>query len=223
MSPRFVKDNTALRCLGTTAARPRIHRGSLTVACDLPVEAEAPWPAITPRTPNGPAAVRSARAREGRFRHGHGAHVQGRWSSPKAAATGNSGGRGRTGALRRGLPATGALVRLRGTLTDGTPWSVFIKLLQPALLGLAERIPALLDLLDTMPQAMPHGDASPQNLLVPSGEPGTLVAIDGNSAARTRRCIGESAFVSYIFCVLRPDYDSLHALPELCDADPRHT
>jgi hypothetical protein len=31
-----------------------------------------------------------------------------------------------------GSPATGALVRLRGTLTDGTPWSVFIKLLQSA-------------------------------------------------------------------------------------------
>ena len=29
-----------------------------------------------------------------------------------------------------GSPATGALVRLRGMLADGTPWSVFVKLLQ---------------------------------------------------------------------------------------------
>jgi hypothetical protein len=43
---------------------------------------------------------------------------------------------------------------------------------------LATRTPAIMDSLDRLPQSLPHGDASPQNLLIPLGEPNTLVAID---------------------------------------------
>ncbi|WP_248961307.1 hypothetical protein [Sphaerisporangium perillae] len=43
---------------------------------------------------------------------------------------------------------------------------------------LAGRIDQIMDRLDQLPQALPHGDASPQNLLVPSDEPDTFVAID---------------------------------------------
>ena len=46
------------------------------------------------------------------------------------------------------------------------------------MLVLASRIPSLLDALDGLPQTFAHGDASPQNLLRPSAEPGTFVAID---------------------------------------------
>ena len=46
------------------------------------------------------------------------------------------------------------------------------------MLALGERLPRLLDLLDKLPQTYAHGDASPQNLLLPAGEPGTIVAID---------------------------------------------
>jgi hypothetical protein len=50
--------------------------------------------------------------------------------------------------------------------------------LRADLLELAGRAPAILGHLDQLPQALPHGDASPQNLLVPAGEPSTMVAID---------------------------------------------
>jgi Phosphotransferase enzyme family len=60
--------------------------------------------------------------------------------------------------------------------------------LQGDLLDLADRIPALLDLACSAPQALPHGDASPQNLLVPRGEPDTLVVID--LAFQTQHAIG---------------------------------
>ena len=75
-------------------------------------------------------------------------------------------------------PARGAIEVISEPATRHHPALAGYASLQPGLLGLAERIPALLDLLDTLPQAMPHGDASPQNLLVPPGEPGTLIAID---------------------------------------------
>jgi hypothetical protein len=47
-----------------------------------------------------------------------------------------------------------------------------------AMLALAARLPQILDMLDTLPQTYAHGDASPQNLLLPAGEPGTVVVID---------------------------------------------
>jgi hypothetical protein len=50
--------------------------------------------------------------------------------------------------------------------------------LQRDLAELASRIPALLEHLNRLPQLMVHGDASPQNLLIPAGEPDTIVAID---------------------------------------------
>jgi hypothetical protein len=43
---------------------------------------------------------------------------------------------------------------------------------------LAGRLPALLDHFETLPRSFGHGDACPQNLLVPAGDPDTLVAID---------------------------------------------
>ena len=46
------------------------------------------------------------------------------------------------------------------------------------MIALGERLPRLLDLLDKLPQTYAHGDASPQNLLLPAGEPGTIVPID---------------------------------------------
>jgi len=46
------------------------------------------------------------------------------------------------------------------------------------MLALAGRLPEVLDRLDRLPQTYAHGDASPQNLLLPAGEPGTLVVID---------------------------------------------
>lgn len=44
--------------------------------------------------------------------------------------------------------------------------------------ALSARVPQLLDMLDTLPQTHAHGDASPQNLLLPVGEPDTVVVID---------------------------------------------
>jgi Phosphotransferase enzyme family len=44
--------------------------------------------------------------------------------------------------------------------------------------ALGARLPQLLDLLDTLPQTHAHGDASPQNLLLPAGEPDTVIVID---------------------------------------------
>ena len=46
------------------------------------------------------------------------------------------------------------------------------------MLALGERLPRLLDLLDKLPQTYAHGDATPQNLLLPAGEPGTIVLVD---------------------------------------------
>ena len=69
-------------------------------------------------------------------------------------------------------------------LRDDTRWqhpllaTALARDVRAGLLELAPRIPAILDMLDRCPQALPHGDASPQNLLVPRGEPDTLVAID---------------------------------------------
>jgi hypothetical protein len=77
-------------------------------------------------------------------------------------------------------PVLGAVMALR----DDTRWqhpllaTALAREVRAGLLELAPRIPAILDLLDRCPQALPHGDASPQNLLVPRGEPDTLVAID---------------------------------------------
>lgn len=44
--------------------------------------------------------------------------------------------------------------------------------------ALGARLPQVLDMLDDLPQTYAHGDASPQNLLLPAGEPGTIVVID---------------------------------------------
>lgn len=85
-------------------------------------------------------------------------------------------------------PARGAIEVIGEPATWRHPALAGYVSLQPDLLDLAERIPALFDLLDTLPQALPHGDASPQNLLVPSGEPATLVAID--IAFQTPHAIG---------------------------------
>lgn len=77
-------------------------------------------------------------------------------------------------------PVVGGLMALR----DDTLWqhpllaTALARDVRAELLELAPRIPAILDMLDRCPQALPHGDASPQNLLVPRGEPDTLVAID---------------------------------------------
>jgi hypothetical protein len=43
--------------------------------------------------------------------------------------------------------------------------------------ALAE-VPRLLSEMDELPTALPHGDAAPVNLLRPSSEPGTIVAVD---------------------------------------------
>jgi hypothetical protein len=46
------------------------------------------------------------------------------------------------------------------------------------MVALGARLPQILDMLDDLPQTYAHGDASPQNLLLPAGEPGTVVVID---------------------------------------------
>jgi hypothetical protein len=46
------------------------------------------------------------------------------------------------------------------------------------MVALGSRLPQVLDMLDDLPQTYAHGDASPQNLLLPVGEPGTIVVID---------------------------------------------
>jgi hypothetical protein len=46
------------------------------------------------------------------------------------------------------------------------------------MVALGARLPQVLDMLDELPQTYAHGDASPQNLLLPAGEPGTIVVID---------------------------------------------
>jgi hypothetical protein len=46
------------------------------------------------------------------------------------------------------------------------------------MVALGERLPQILDMLDRLPQTLAHGDASPQNLLLPAGEPDTVVVID---------------------------------------------
>src|SRR5580704_2722149 len=46
------------------------------------------------------------------------------------------------------------------------------------MVALGARLPQVLDMLDDLPQTYAHGDASPQNLLLPAGEPGTIVVID---------------------------------------------
>ena len=77
-------------------------------------------------------------------------------------------------------PVQGGLIALR----DESRWqhpllaTALARDVRAGLLELAPLIPAILDMLDRCPQALPHGDASPQNLLVPRGEPDTLVAID---------------------------------------------
>jgi hypothetical protein len=58
------------------------------------------------------------------------------------------------------------------------PWLVAHADLRAELRALAEDIPSMLDRLDSHPQCLPHGDASPQNLLVPAGDPDTIVVID---------------------------------------------
>jgi hypothetical protein len=46
------------------------------------------------------------------------------------------------------------------------------------MVALGARLPQVLDMLDDLPQTYAHGDASPQNLLLPAGEPETIVVID---------------------------------------------
>ena len=77
-------------------------------------------------------------------------------------------------------PVLGGLMALRDDALWQHPFiaTALATDVRTQLLELVPRIPALLDMLDRCPQALPHGDASPQNLLVPRGEPDTLVAID---------------------------------------------
>ncbi|MGB6455393.1 MAG: hypothetical protein WBH47_13005 [Streptosporangiaceae bacterium] len=53
--------------------------------------------------------------------------------------------------------------------------------LPAAMLDLAARLPQIRDVLDGLPQTHAHGDASPHYLLLPAGEPGTVVVIDWGS------------------------------------------
>ncbi|TKK88135.1 aminoglycoside phosphotransferase [Herbidospora galbida] len=77
---------------------------------------------------------------------------------------------------------------------------------------LAGRIDQILDRLDQLPQALPHGDASPQNLLVPSDEPETFVAID--ASFQTPHAIGFDLGQLLVGLVHAGQFPA-HRLPEL--------
>jgi tRNA A-37 threonylcarbamoyl transferase component Bud32 len=74
----------------------------------------------------------------------------------------------------------GAMPGLRADSTWAHPFVVdhVDGQLRSDLESLVDAMPALLDRLDDLPRTFVHGDASPQNLLLPAGEPDTVVAID---------------------------------------------
>jgi hypothetical protein len=83
-----------------------------------------------------------------------------------------------TRVLRGLLPALADRSLWRNPLLASALGEVADPGLPDAMLELAGRLPQILDLLDRLPQTHAHGDASPQNLLLPAGEPGTVVVID---------------------------------------------
>jgi hypothetical protein len=75
-------------------------------------------------------------------------------------------------------PVQAAIAAIRNPATWDHPALAGHEALRGDLLRVASFAPKILDRLNQLPQAFQHGDASPQNLLIPKGDPDTIVAID---------------------------------------------
>jgi hypothetical protein len=122
-------------------------------------------------------------------RYGAAAYSLGRWNqratdSALLAATGRPPHFAHTMFLQNTLPVRGFAPLADDHIWEH-PWLRAHADVRRILTVLAPQLGELVERLDVMPLCRPHGDPSPQNLLVPVGEPNTLVAIDVSQQAPT--------------------------------------